>query len=126
MEGCAQTKSLVRVSWLLTIMLYKSEHDIMAIIDCTYTSNNLMPFELCKSICSLDISNFIGKPPSFSGHFSLIYKDLINIHTTNMSDKANNRLYGYRTMSKQSFDTNYSSLELSVIMICVFFFVYTA
>ena len=38
-----------------------------------------------------------------------------------MSDKANSRLYGYRTMSKQSFDTNFSSLGLSVIMICVFF-----
>ena len=33
------------------------------------------------SICSPDISNFIGKPPSFSGHFSIIYKDFINIHT---------------------------------------------
>ena len=38
-----------------------------------------------------------------------------------MSDKAKSRLYGYRTMSKQSFDTNFSSLGLSVIMICVFF-----
>ena len=35
-----------------------------------------------------------------------------------MSDKANSRLYGYRTMSKQSFNTNFSSLGLS--MICAF------
>ena len=74
-EGCAQTKSLV--SWLLTItcMLYKSEH--MAIIICTCTSH----FELSKSICSPDISNFIGKPSLFSGHFSIIYEDFILIHT---------------------------------------------
>ena len=38
-----------------------------------------------------------------------------------MSDKANGRLYGYRKMSKQSFDTNFSSLCLSVNHdICVF------
>ena len=67
-EGCAQTKLLV--SWLLTNMLYKSEH--MAIVHCTCTSNNLMPLELSKCICSPDISNFIGKPASFSGHFSHI------------------------------------------------------
>ena len=53
-----------------------------------------------------------------------MYKDLISIHTTNMSDKANSRLYGYRTMSKQSFDTNFSSLGVSVILMCVFTPVY--
>ena len=37
-----------------------------------------------------------------------------------MSDKANSRLYGYSTMSKQSFDTNFNSLYLSVTMICAF------
>ena len=77
-ESCAQTKSLV--SWLLTnitntCMLYKSEH--MAIINCTCTSH----FELSKSICSPDKSNFIGKPSLFSGHVSIIYEDFILIHT---------------------------------------------
>ena len=34
------------------------------------------------------------------------------------------RLYGYRTMSEQSFDTNFRSLGLSVTMVCVFLRVY--
>ena len=38
-----------------------------------------------------------------------------------MSDKTDSRLYGHRTMSKQSFYTHCSSLGLSVIMICAFF-----
>ena len=38
-----------------------------------------------------------------------------------MSDKAKGRLYGYKTMSKQSFNTNFSSLGLSIAMICAFF-----
>ena len=38
-----------------------------------------------------------------------------------MSDNAKSRLYGYRTMSKQSFDTNFSSLGLSIAMICAVF-----
>ena len=37
-----------------------------------------------------------------------------------MSDKAHSRLYDYRTMSMQSFDTNLSILGLSVTMICAF------
>ena len=41
-----------------------------------------------------------------------------------MSDKANSRLYGYRTMSKQSFNTNFSSLGLSMIRVCAFLHVY--
>ena len=41
-----------------------------------------------------------------------------------MPSKANSRLYGYRTMSKQSFDTTLSSLGLSVAMICAFLRVY--
>ena len=77
-------------------MLHKSEH--MAIIACTCTSNNLMTLlNLDKSICSPDLSNFIGEPPFIFRLFSLIYKDFINIHT-NMSDKANSRLNCYRTM----------------------------
>ena len=81
-------------------------------------------FELSKSICSPDISNFIGKLPSFSGLVSLIYKDLFKIHTANMSDKAISRYYAHRTMSKQSFDTNFRSLGLLVTMICAFLHVY--
>ena len=38
-----------------------------------------------------------------------------------MSDKADSKLYGHRTMSKQSFYNHFSSLCLSVIMICAFF-----
>ena len=103
-------------------MLYKSEH--MAVMKLRVLAIIWCHLELSKSICSPDISNFIGKSPSFSGHFSLIYKDFINIHSTNMSDKAISRLYGYRTMSEQSFDTNFRSLGLSVTMICVFSRVY--
>ena len=53
---------------------------VLAIIWCN--------FEHPKSICSPDLSNFINKPPSFCGHFSLIYQDFIKIQITNMSDKA--------------------------------------
>ena len=42
-----------------------------------------------------------------------------------MSDKANSSLYGYRTLSEESFDTDFSSLCLSVTIILAFFYVYT-
>ena len=56
--------------------------------------------------------------------FSLIYIDLIDIHSTEIAYNLNFRLYGYRTLSQKSFDTNNSPLGLPVAKINVIFYVY--
>ena len=68
--------------------------------------------------------NFVGIPPSIFVDFSLIYIDLINIHITEIANILYISLYGYRTVSQLSFDTNYSSLGLSGAKKHVIFYVY--
>ena len=62
--------------------------------------------------------------PLFFCVFYLIFKVLVNIRTIRKSNYSLIILYDYKTLSKQSFDTSFSSLELLVAELLTFSLVY--